>query len=111
MFKATSIELFLADWKKQGVSKANIVRGLAERYLGWQYVYTSQGQNCIPEWRKSRILYCPSKKVCGYGQQLPVLNGKNPTIYCNKPHSNEKMISTEFYDGYNFMNTNVCNRY
>lgn len=79
MFNATSVELFLADWKKQGVSKPNIVRGLAERYLGWQYVYASQGQDCTPEWRRGRIPYCPSQKyVDMINNNCPVLSGKQP---------------------------------
>jgi len=79
VYNATSVEIFLADWKKQGVSKANLVRGLAERYLGWQYVYASQGQNCTPEWRKSRIPYCPSEKyVSMINTNCPVLSGKQP---------------------------------
>ena len=108
MYKATSVELFLADWKEQGISKPNIVRGLAERYLGWQYVYASQGQDCTPEWRKGRIPYCPSQKYVGMiTDNCPVLSGKQPTIYCNKPHSNEKMISPESCDGCDFLDTDV----
>ena len=77
MFKATSVNLLLADWKKQGVSKADIVRWQAECYLGWQYVYASQGQNCTPEWRKSRIPYCPSEKyVSMITTNCPVLSEK-----------------------------------
>ena len=80
MYMATSVNLLLADWKKQGVSKADIVRRQAECYLGWQYVYASQGQNCTPEWRKSRIPYCPSEKyVSMINTNCPVLSGKQPT--------------------------------
>lgn len=108
MYKVTSVDLLLADWKKQGISKANIVRGLAERYLGWKYVYASQGQVCTPEWRKSRIPYCPSEKyVSMINTNCPVLSGKQPTIYCNKPHSNEKMISPESCDRCDFVDTDV----
>ena len=79
MYKATSVNLLLADWKKRGVSKADIVRRQAECYLGWQYVYASQGQNCTPEWRKSRIPYCPSQKyVDMINNNCPVLSGKQP---------------------------------
>lgn len=79
MYKATSVELFLADWTKQGISKADIVRRQAECYLGWQYVYASQGQDCTPEWRKSRIPYCPSQKyVDMINNNCPVLSGKQP---------------------------------
>lgn len=79
MYKASSVDLFLADWKKQGVSKANLVRRQAGFYLGWQYVYASQGQNCTPEWRKSRIPYCPSKKYVDMINNCPMLSGNQPT--------------------------------
>lgn len=78
MYKASSVDLFLADWKKQGVSKANLVRRQAGFYLGWQYVYASQGQKCTPEWRKSRIPYCPSKKYVDMINNCPVLSGNQP---------------------------------
>ncbi len=77
MYTATSIKMFLEDWKKNGLSKADIIRKSAEMRLGWQYVYASQGQDCTPEWRKSRIPYCPSEKyVTMINSNCPVLSGK-----------------------------------
>jgi hypothetical protein len=76
MYTATSIEMFIADWKKQGTSKPDIIRKSAEMRLGWQYVYASQGQDCTPQWRRSRIPYCPSQKYVDMINNCPVLNGK-----------------------------------
>lgn len=108
MYTASAVDGFIVQWKATGTSKPEIIHRLAEMRLGWQYVYASQGQNCTPEWRKSRIPYCPSQKyVDMINNNCPVLSGKQPTIYCNKPHSNEKMISPESCDGCGYADTDV----
>lgn len=79
MYTASYIAAVLPDWKKQDVSKAEIVQWLAEMCLGWQYVYASQGQDCTPQWRRSRIPYCPEQKyVDMINNNCPVLSGKQP---------------------------------
>lgn len=71
--------MFVTDWKKQGVSKPDIIRKSSEMRLGWQYVYASQGQDCTPQWRRSRIPYCPSQKYIDMiNDNCPVLSGKQP---------------------------------
>ncbi len=62
MYTATYITEFLTELKQQVVSRPYIVRQLAERCLGWLYVFASQGQKCTPEWRKSRIPQCREQK-------------------------------------------------
>ncbi len=108
MYTASYIQSQVEAMKSRNTSKADIIRATAEMRLGWQYVYASQGQDCTPQWRRSRIPYCPSPK---YEDMIvincPVLSGKQPTIYCNKPHSNEKMISPESCDGCDFADTDV----
>ena len=42
------------------VSKADIIRELAEQCLELFYVYASTGQMCTPDWRRGRIPYCPT---------------------------------------------------
>ena len=108
MCTASYIQSQVEAMKYRNTSNADIIRATAEMRLGWQYVYASQGQDCTPEWRKSRIPYCPSKKyVDMINGNCPVLSGKQPTIYCNKPHSNEKMISPESCDGCSYVDTDV----
>ena len=108
MYNATAVEAMIASMKAAGTSKADIIRTTAEMRLGWQYVYASQGQDCTPQWRKSRIPYCPEEKyVAMIRENCPVLSGKQPTIYCNKPHSNDKMISPESCNGCSYVDTDV----
>ena len=108
MYTASWVQETVQAMKDGNVPKSDIIRSTAEMRLGWQYVYASQGQDCTPEWRRSRILYCPSEKyVTMINDNCPVLSGKQPTIYCNKPHSNEKMISPESCDGCDFVDTDV----
>lgn len=108
MYTASYIQSQVEAMKSINTSKADIIRSTAEFCIGWQYVYASQGQDCTPEWRKSRIPYCPEQKyVDMIKNNCPVLAGKQPTIYCNKPNSNEKMISPESCVGCAFVDTDV----
>jgi len=79
MYVASYVFSELSRMKAAGTGKSEIIRKTAEMRLGWQYVYASQGQNCTPEWRKSRIPYCPSEKyVSMITTNCPVLSGKQP---------------------------------
>lgn len=79
MYTASYIASEVARMKSAGTSKDDIIRKTAEMRLGWQYVYASQGQDCTPAWRKSRIPYCPSQKyVDMINNNCPVLSGKQP---------------------------------
>lgn len=77
MYTAFYVQAKVEAMKAQNVPKADIIRATAEMRLGWQYVYASQGQDCTPEWRRSRIPYCPSQKyVDMINNGCPVLSGK-----------------------------------
>ena len=79
MYTASYVTAELARMKAAGTSKADIIRATAEMRLGWQYVYASQGHDCTPQWRRSRIPYCPSQKyVDMINTNCPVLSGKQP---------------------------------
>lgn len=79
MYTASFISGELARLKAAGTSKPEIIRATAKLRLGWQYVYASQGQDCTPAWRRSRIPYCPSEKyVTMINENCPVLSGKQP---------------------------------
>ena len=79
MYTASYITSELARMKATGTSRPDIIRATAEMCLGWQYVYASQGQDCTPSWRSSRIPYCPSQKyVDMINTNCPVLSGKQP---------------------------------
>ena len=79
MYTASWVQETAQAMKDGSVPKADIIRTTAEMRLGWQYVYASQGQDCTPEWRRSRIPYCPSEKyVTMINDNCPVLSGKQP---------------------------------
>ena len=79
MYTASWVQETVQAMKDGNVPKANIIRTTAEMRLGWQYVYASQGQDCTPQWRRSRIPYCPSEKyVTMINDNCPVLSGKQP---------------------------------
>ena len=52
MYTATIVESKLAEWKSQGLTKAEIVWNLAESCLGWSYVFGAVGELCTPATRK-----------------------------------------------------------
>lgn len=79
MYTASYVQSQVEAMKARNAPKAEIIRTTSELRLGWQYVYASQGQDCTPEWRKSRIPYCPSQKyVDMINNNCPVLSGKQP---------------------------------
>lgn len=79
MYTASWVQETVQAMKDGNVPKSDIIRTAAEMRLGWQYVYASQGQDCTPEWRRSRIPYCPSQKyVDMINGNCPVLSGKQP---------------------------------
>lgn len=79
MYTASWVQETVQAIKDGNVPKADIIRTTAEMRLGWQYVYASQGQDCTPQWRRSRIPYCPSEKyVTMINDNCPVLSGKQP---------------------------------
>jgi hypothetical protein len=79
MYTASWVQETVQVMEEGNVPKSDIIRTTAEMRLGWQYVYASQGQDCTPQWRKSRIPYCPSAKyVDMINNNCPVLSGKQP---------------------------------
>ena len=79
MYTASWVQFQVDAMKTRNAPKADIIRATAELRLGWQYVYASQGQDCTPSWRSSRIPYCPSQKyVDMINTNCPVLSGKQP---------------------------------
>jgi len=77
MYTASWVQFQVDAMKARNAPKADIIRATAELRLGWQYVYASQGQDCTPEWRRSRISYCPSQKyVDMINNNCPILSRK-----------------------------------
>lgn len=79
MYTASYVQFQVEAMKARNAPKAEIIRATSEMRLGWQYVYASQGQDCTPQWRRSRIPYCPSQKYAAMiNDNCPVLSGKQP---------------------------------
>ena len=47
------VDAQIAEWKRQGLSKAEIVRKTADLCYGWPYVFGARGEKCTPDGRKS----------------------------------------------------------
>lgn len=77
MYTASYISAVLPDWKKQDVSKAEIVQWLAEMCLGWSYVFGAAGEMCTPAKRRSYAGNRPDHADSIY-KACPVLSDKQP---------------------------------
>lgn len=62
MLTAKNAEALVKRLSAEKVSKADIIRELAEQCLGLPYVYASTGQMCMPDWRRGRIPCCPTQE-------------------------------------------------
>ena len=79
MNSATQVDNLIANWKRMGLSKAEIVVKQAEAMLGWPYVWGATGQDCTPE----RRTYFMNRSAIGDGdrnliiKRCQVLNGSH----------------------------------
>ncbi len=62
METAKTVAAKIAEWKRAGFSKAQIIQNAAACCIGWPYVWASNGERCTPGWRKNRIHYCREQK-------------------------------------------------
>ena len=62
METAKTVAAKIAEWKRAGFSKAQIIQNTAACCIGWPYVWASNGERCTPGWRKNRIPYCREQK-------------------------------------------------
>lgn len=49
------VEQMLSDWKREGLSKHEIVVRLANACIGWNYIFGDRGERCTPVHVKSRV--------------------------------------------------------
>lgn len=75
MLTANEVGAKLTTWKKSGVSKPEIIRGLCESCLGWPYVFGAAGELCTTVNRRKFAGYHPEYQEKIYGA-CPVLSGK-----------------------------------
>lgn len=79
MNSAQTVDAMVNGWKRQGLSKAEIVVKMAEAMLGWPYAWGATGQDCTPEKRE----YFMNRSAIGAGdaelirKRCQVLNGSH----------------------------------
>jgi len=54
MKTAAQVDNLVSEWKKQGLTVAEICIRLAEACLGWAYVFGARGDYCLPQNRRNR---------------------------------------------------------
>lgn len=72
------VAMMVADWKKQGKSKTEIIILTAEAEVGWCYVWGAVGQQCTPSKRQAYAnrSVCPSGEAAEIVKKCQVLSNK-----------------------------------
>ena len=82
MYTAKDVEAFIVHLKSFGASKAEIIQQVSKSCIGWPYVWASQGEMCVPSWRRNRIPYCKEQKYADMiRQNCQVLSLKFGSCY------------------------------
>ena len=77
MYSAATVDNQIANWKRMGLTKAEILVKEAESMIGWPYAWGATGQDCTPEKRT----YFMNRSAIGAGdaelirKRCQVLNG------------------------------------
>ena len=84
MNSAKQVDLMVADWKSQGLTKTEIIIRTAEAEVGWPYVWGETGQQCTPAYRKTYAARssCPDDEKTEIISQCQVTREKNPVSSC-----------------------------
>lgn len=71
------VKSLIADWKNQGMTKAQLAVKIADACLGWSYVWGGAGQICNKSNRNSYAnrSSCPSGEVEQIKKKCQILNG------------------------------------
>lgn len=86
MNTASKVDSLLAEWKEQGLTKAEIVWKLAEACLGWPYIFGAVGEECTPATRRKYANnYSKSKpeEAQAILNRCQVCRPSNPKIDCS----------------------------
>ena len=55
MNSADKVAAHIAEWKAQGIEKAELMERIAEDEIGWPYAWGATGQKCTPANRRARM--------------------------------------------------------
>ena len=77
MNSAKQVNSLVEEWKKEGLSKAEIIVKTGEAELGWPYVWGATGQECTPAKRQAYAerTVCPEGESAVIIKKCQVLNG------------------------------------
>ena len=77
MKTASDVDLLVAGWIKQGLSKAQVIVNTAEAELGWPYVWGAVGAQCTPAKREyyANRSSCPADEAKVIISRCQALNG------------------------------------
>lgn len=70
MNTAAQVDKYVSDWKRAGMTKAQVVVNTAEAELGWPYVWGASGQECTPTKRR----YFAGRSSCPEGESKLILS-------------------------------------
>lgn len=76
-----AVDLMVADWKSQGLPKAEIVVNTAKAEIGWCYVWGAVAATCTPSKRKAYLPRQDVKEQAVTIKKCQVLNGSKSA--CN----------------------------
>jgi len=84
MNTATQVDQLISGWKKDGLSKSEIIAKTAEASLGWPYVFGARGQYCTSSYRKQRATATGGAEGNEIIKKCQILRGSKDTcIRCS----------------------------
>ena len=85
MNSAKQIDAMVAEWIRQGKTKAEIIIGAAEAEVGWCYVWGATGQQCTPSGRRTYAARknCPADESALTLKRCQVTREVSPKANCS----------------------------
>lgn len=71
MYCASEVDEMFQEWKRQGLTKEQLIVKTAQAELGWPYVWGAVGAPCSPEKRQ----YYAGRDVCPEGEKKIIISG------------------------------------
>ena len=71
MNSASKVDELVEQWKRNGITKTELVIKTAEAELGWPYVWGAVGAQCTPEKRK----YYAERSICPENEKKVIISG------------------------------------
>ena len=97
-----AVDLMVADWKSQGLPKAQIVVNTAKAEIGWCYVWGAVGAVCSPSKRRyyAGRDSCPDDEKAEIRRTCQVLNGSKSSCHGCKWYPNDETTLADDCQGF-----------